>query len=141
MDPAWSLALKARGSVFSHQLAKALEEDSAAQTRAEGEIVGLDFDPFLNSQDPGQHYKVGRITQKGDSYWVDIHDASSSGWLHEKPGVIAEVVRKNGQWHFVNFHYSNGRDLLDALKELKASRGKPSSQAIRGAADESRLAT
>jgi len=126
-DSAWNLALKVKGSVFSHQLARALREDSAAQAEAEGEIVGLDFDPFLNSQDPGEHYKVGRITQKDDSYWVDIHSVSSSGRVYEKPSVVAEVVRKNGQWHFVNFHYSSGNDLLGVLKELKESREKPSS--------------
>jgi hypothetical protein len=51
-DTAWNLAIKTKSSVFSPQLALALKEDSAAQAKAEGEIVGLDFDPFLNSQDP-----------------------------------------------------------------------------------------
>ena len=125
--PAWNLAIKVKRSVFSPQLAQALKEDSAAQAKAEGEIVGLDFDPFLNSQDPGRHYRVGKITQKGESYWVDVHSVSP-GKLSLKPSIVAEVVQKNGQWCFVDFHYLNGHDLLGVLKELKESRAKPAPQ-------------
>jgi hypothetical protein len=125
--PAWNLAVKIKNSVFSPQLAQALREDSAAQAKAEGEIVGLDFDPFLNSQDPGRHYRVGKITQQGESYWVDVHSVSS-GKMSVKPSVVAEVVQKNGQRHFVDFHYSNGHHLLRVLKELKDSREKPAPQ-------------
>lgn len=121
--PAWNLALKAKPSAFSPQLAQALQEDSAAQAKADGEIEGLDFDPFLDSQDPGRHYRVGRVIQKANSYWVDVH-LVSSGKMHPKPSVIAEVAQKSGQWQFVDFHYSNGGHLLAVLKELKKSREK-----------------
>jgi hypothetical protein len=120
-NPAWNVALKTRGRCFSSELALKLREDSAAQAKAEGEIVGLDFDPFLGSQDPGKHYEVSKIAQKDESYWVDIHSVSS-GKRQEKPSVIAEVVQKNGQWLFVNFHYPDGRDLLGILKSLRESR-------------------
>jgi hypothetical protein len=38
---------------FSPELASKLKEDLAAQEKSPGEIVGLDFDPFLNAQDVG----------------------------------------------------------------------------------------
>lgn len=126
-SPAWNFAINIKRSVFSPQLAQALQDDSAAQAKADGEVVGLDFDPFLNSQDPGLHYKVGMITQKGKSYWVDVHSVSA-GKLSVKPRIVAEVVRKNGQWCLVDFHYSNGHNLLGVLKELKESRANPTPQ-------------
>ena len=124
VGPAWNLALKAKSSAFSSQLVRALREDSAAQAKAEGEIVGLDFDPFLNSQDPSNRYQVGKITPKGETYQVEIYGVGS-GSKHEKPDVIAEVAQKNGQWFFVNFDYPEGRNLLAVLKSLRESRQKP----------------
>jgi hypothetical protein len=125
--PAWIIALKTKRHWFSSALASNLREDADAQAKAEGEIVGLDFDPFLNSQDPGNHYEVGKITQKGQKYLVDIYIVSS-GKRREKPAVIAEVAQQNGQWLFVNFHYPDNRDLLGVLKLLRESHEKPPSQ-------------
>jgi hypothetical protein len=115
-EPAWNIALRTKGRYFSSELALRLHEDSDAQGKAEGEIVGLDFDPFLNTQDPGKHYEIGDAVKKGDSYWVQIRDASRG--KTRKADVVAELEKK-GQWHFVNFHYPNGQDLLGVLKELK----------------------
>lgn len=121
--PAWELALKYKSSVFSPEVLRALKEDSAAQTKAAGEIVGLDFDPFLNSQDPDERYEVGKVTQKGDRYWVEIY-AARSGKKSEKPDVMPELVRKDGRYLFVNFHYPDGSDLLSTLRVLRESRQK-----------------
>ena len=123
--PAWELALKHKRSVFGSQLAKALREDSAAQAKSPGEIVGLDFDPFLNSQDPAERYEVERITQECASYWADIYGVWS-GKKREKPDVVAELLQKNGRWFFVNFHYPEDRDLLTVLRLLRESRQKAS---------------
>src|SRR5207253_10846874 len=64
---ACDLAIAYRSSDFSPQLVQELREDSAAQANVEGVIAGLDFDPFLDSQDPGERYEVGTIAQKGSS--------------------------------------------------------------------------
>jgi hypothetical protein len=122
--PAWDLVLRSRSSDLSPQLVQALREDLTAQAKAKGEIVGLDFDPFLNSQDPGERYEVGTITPKDGGYRVEIHGVWS-GKKHEKTDVVAVVVQKNGRWLFVNFDYPEGRDLLAVLKSLRESRQKP----------------
>ncbi len=121
--PAFELALKQRSSVLSPQLVLALKEDGAAQDKAPGEIVGIDFDPFLNSQDPAKHYEVGAVTQKGESYWVEIC-GTWPGKSHKKPDVVAELAQKNGKWVFINFHYYGNKDLLAILKALRLSRQK-----------------
>jgi hypothetical protein len=108
-------ALKLRSSDFGPQLARLLKEDSAAQDKC-AEIVGLDFDPILNTQDPDDSYEVGRITQKGDYYRAEIYGVRS-GTRRERPDVIAEFQNKNDHWFFVNFYYpSLGTDLLKILK-------------------------
>jgi hypothetical protein len=61
-------ALKYRPSAFSPELLRRLKEDGEAQARVRDEIVGLDFDPILYSQDPGGHYVVSRIKLKAKGH-------------------------------------------------------------------------
>jgi len=57
------------------------------------------------------------------SFRVDIHGVRS-GARFKKPGVIAEVKQENGRWLFVNFHRTDGSNLLATLRLLKQSRKK-----------------
>jgi hypothetical protein len=120
------LAIKSRTSDFSSELVKLLREDSEAQSKHPGEIVGLDFDPILSSQDPSDHFVVRNITRKGGSYLVEVF-GTSSGERREK--VVAELVLKNNKWVFVNFHYPRfeqsspkNADLISILKRLRENR-------------------
>ena len=117
------LAVREKGAIFSAQLRKAILEDNAAAEKNPNEIVGLDFDPFLNSQDPEKVYKVGDTARKGKTFWVNVH-AVQSGSPQKKPDVIAEVAQVNGRWIFVNFHSLTSPDLLQILKHLAADRNK-----------------
>lgn len=119
-EPAWNLALKEKYYCFSKVLAHRLQDDSDAQAKAQGDIVGLDFDPFLNSQDPEGRYSVGTIVKKGGNYLVQIEVDSSA-----KDGsyiVAAELIHADGRWQFVNFYYPNGYNLLNVLKRLSENR-------------------
>jgi hypothetical protein len=122
--PAWNVALKFRREAFSVTLFRALKEDSDAQARASGEIAGLDFDPFLNTQDPCDRYRVGAVASQGAGFRVAIY-GMCSGRRDERPVVIAEVERQRGSWVFADFLYPTIRtDLLRTLKALKAERQK-----------------
>ncbi|HUN58157.1 MAG TPA: hypothetical protein VMU41_08580, partial [Candidatus Binataceae bacterium] len=125
------LALKQRNSDFAPQLAAALREDLAAQAKSPDEIVGLDFDPFLNSQDPCEHYKVGTITRKGGTYTVRVY-AVCSDKQRNAPDVAAELSHWRNGWQFINFRYPNlvkpyprNANLLSILKALRAQRSAP----------------
>jgi hypothetical protein len=123
-----ALALKQKGTLFSPALFRRLKADSEAQTRASGESVGLDFDPFLNSQDPSSRYVVGNITVQRESVLVDVHGVSS-GKKNENPDVVAELILRDGLWLFVNFHYGDrsdreSEDLLSILEEQRENRQK-----------------
>jgi len=123
--PADVLALKSRRSDFTVKLARALAADEAAQAKASGEIVGLDFDPFLNSQDPDKRYQVGKIMHTGQRFLVEIHGVVD-GKAVAKPEVVADVVRVGGKYRFENFLYpENGGNLLSVLKTLAAERHRP----------------
>lgn len=109
---------------MTSELARALKEDFEAQSREKDEIVGIDYDPFLNSQDPCERYEVGKATRQGANYRVEVY-AVCGGKKHDKPDVIAELAPKGGSWVFANFHYpGENTDLLRVLKELRQQRRK-----------------
>jgi len=110
--------LERKPAIFSPALIKALRDDEAAQARTPGEIVSLNMDPFLYSQEFESHYVTGDITQKANVFQVYMHGVHA-GIRNEKPDVIVEVSRKNGRWVFINFHLPNGPDLLATLKEAR----------------------
>jgi hypothetical protein len=121
--PAFEAALKQRPSAFRAQLVRALQEDVEAQAKVTDDIVGIDWDPFLSTQDPGAHYVVGRVSRERQTYRVEVH-AIQAGKTRPKPDVIAEVADREGQWQFVDFHSPDGDGLLSALAKLKKSREK-----------------
>ena len=120
-DPAFGIALKRRKDCFTPELCQALQDDFDAQLKANAVIVGLDGDPFLQSQDPEAHHKIGKVTPKGDGFLVSVHGVRS-GKPFKKPAVIPEVRLLNGRWVFVNFHSSDGWNILDMLRTLKEKR-------------------
>lgn len=111
---AWDIAIKRKGSEFSPELARLLREDSAAQARCE-ELIGLDFDPFLNTQDPADRYEVGEVSHEGQNYQAAIFSVQA-GKRSEKPDVNAEFSEQEGHWVFVNFYYPDGTNLLKILR-------------------------
>ena len=123
-EPASNTALKEKGNLLSSELLQKLREDAEAQAHAEGEIVGLDFDPFLSGQDPGWHYSVGKVVPNGESYFVEVYRVVPGKPAGRILAVTAEVRGKNGHWYFVNFFYPNGHNLLGVLKALKDDRVK-----------------
>ena len=132
--PDWPRALKDRSSVFNPELFRRLKEDREVQAKSPGDIAGLDFDPFLYSQDPGDHYTVGLVKLKSTgTCWVEIF----RGLPSEKSkdcDVGAELVKDTGQWQFINFYYpsencnfsgsSSRGGLLAMLKNLQEAERK-----------------
>lgn len=117
-DDALRISLKQRSADLTPELARALKEDQAAQDKVEGEIVGLDFDPFLNSQDPCPRYETGAVNGSR----IDIHSVCE-GRKSRRPDATVEVVSKNGRWLIANIHYpEGGGDLLSILKQLRQDR-------------------
>ncbi|HEV2112098.1 MAG TPA: hypothetical protein VGT99_12145 [Gammaproteobacteria bacterium] len=117
------LALKDRPEAFSEEIVRALREDLAASAKSPDEVVGLDFDPFLNAQEVCAPYKVGKTAKQGNTYRVEVYGSCPDAGSH-KPDVIAEMRARDGRWMFVNFIYPGNGDLLTVLKSLKEERQK-----------------
>ncbi len=121
------VVMKKKASDFSTELNKRLNEDIAAQKKADGEIVGLDFDPFLSTNaEPYKKYSATKVTQKGNAYLVEMHGVVKGKTL-SKPAVTPEVKQVKGKWQFANFHYGKSEfpeneNLLSVLKVLKKGR-------------------
>lgn len=121
-----SAVFKNKKFEFSKELQSQLKEDEAVARLFPGEIVGLDFDPFLNSQDLPEKFTAGKVNVAGAKYHVDMF-GTLEGKKSKKPDVIPELISENGHWVFVNFLYPGAtdptnRDLLSVLKQLKKDR-------------------
>jgi hypothetical protein len=126
---AWDVALKEKIQVFDAKLAKDLAEDSAAQEKSKDDIVGLDWDPFLNSQDPAPKYKVVKIVVLGDKCNVDVRSQGDNSQKQPEADISPELIFKDKSWKFVNFFDKNAKksqtnDLVNALKNLRDARKK-----------------
>jgi hypothetical protein len=119
--PASDLALKNKKAAFSENLYQALKADSEAQARSQ-EIVGIDFDPFLSSQDPDPRYEVRAVEQAVNRCSAEVFGVGT-GEVRVQPDVIAKLAYANGRWTFVNFQYPSLKtDLLQVLKQLAQNR-------------------
>jgi hypothetical protein len=102
-------------SILSAELVSALREDYQAQAGDSEYVVGLDFDPFLATQDPCERYVAGNTTTIGQGYLVEVF-AICDGQRHAEPDAAAELLRHDGSWTIVNIRYP--RDSTDLLAEL-----------------------
>ena len=121
--PSDERAIKEKPNMFSARLIAALKEDFEASSKHPEEIVGLDWDPFLCSQELDDRYEVGDIKRQGQNYLVKLYGVSG-GKRNPEPNVIAEVAQSGNHWIFINFLSPHGGDMLNDLKELKQSRNK-----------------
>src|SRR5579863_3041088 len=80
---------------LSRQLIDLIRKDEK-QSRESNEVGNLDFDPFLNSQDPEGIHRVSRVELRGDVCTATV----------DRAHTVAELKRNAPGWLFVNFHYS-----------------------------------
>ena len=127
-DSSVDIAVKQKSTNFSAELKRRLKEDADASAKSTDGIVGLDFDPFLNAQDFGEKYTVGKVTKKGGHYFAEVN-VTWNGKKNAKPDVKPELSNNGGIWVFENFHYEKtnipeNENLLSVLAALKKDREK-----------------
>lgn len=119
--PRWANTVRVRPGLFEPSLSDALRRDAAAQAKTQGEIAGLDFDPFLGSQDPGAKFAARGTTPTQEGFRVEVFDLSAG----PKAMVLVDVVPRGGSWVIDNIRYprnsSDLRSLLHALRKERAS--------------------
>ena len=122
------VALGRKDFVFSPELRKALKDDLEASRGNKDEVVGLDFDPFLDSQDPSRRYVVGKVSVTGQQCRAEVHGVEK-GRKSAKPDVTSQLELRDGRWTFTNFLYprqerAEDANLLSVLRILSDQRNK-----------------
>jgi hypothetical protein len=123
-----TVSLSAKRLSFAPELWKMLVADDTAQSKAD-EIVGLDFDPILNTQDPSSRFIVKGAKVENGRCNADVVGINQGA---EDEHVMPELVLTNGHWVFVNFHYQSwvagklrkSGDLMQALKDWASERAR-----------------
>jgi predicted enzyme related to lactoylglutathione lyase len=106
------------------ELAAALKADRDAAADNPGEIVGLDFDPFVDAQDfCGPYQARGAVPFEGR---VDVALFNGCGWGHPfVPDVIYVLERREGRWVLANIRLRSGSTLLEVLAYYAEQRKQP----------------
>jgi hypothetical protein len=96
-------AIRRKPEAFSPELKRLLEEDYAAASKCKDDVVGLDWDPFLETQDSPGTYAAGKVekTAHGFRVSVDVKDFKARGVRN--PAAQADVAFVGGRWTFVDF--------------------------------------
>ena len=119
--------LRLKPELLTARLRQMLKEDRDAASKNPGEIVGLDFDPYINAQDWDGKYSVQSATVKGSNCKASVWGMDENA---KKEIVVPELELTGGKWVFANFHYpgqSDPRDenLIDLLTGLRDDRKHP----------------
>jgi len=123
-DPTDYDVLNLKPQVFTPELRRMLREDNEAAAKNPGEIVGLDFDPFINAQDWDGKYWVNSVTVKDITCRASVWGVDSG----PKRDIIDPELRfESGKWIFVNFHYPGStspadENLIAVLTDLRNER-------------------
>ena len=121
-------------ALFAPALLAALRRDNAAQQATPDQVTGLDWDPFLDTQDPCVPYQVTGATRRGDTILVAVNGMCVDRAPQSQPDVIAEVRFAGGRWVFADFrHVGSPGSLLEDLVRLRGGRGADSAPPSAGA--------
>jgi len=116
---AMSQLLTRKPPVFTSTLSALLNWNLRAQASSPGEQRGLDFDPFVNAQDPCDHYFARPTEGQGAHVLVNVYGICART-ADSLPAVVADVVQISGRWTFSNFRYPRQHaDLVALLSDLR----------------------
>jgi hypothetical protein len=106
------------------ELAAALKAEYAAAESSDEEMIGLDFDPFVNAQDICPPYQArGAVPVDGK---LDVAIQSACGWGHPfVPEAIYVLERRDDRWVLANIRYPGGSTLLEILAYYAQQRKQP----------------
>jgi hypothetical protein len=124
LGPTTYEVLRLKPQLLSLELRRMLKEDTDAQAKNHDEIVGLDFDPFINAQDSEGAYWVESVTIKDGLCRASVWGTDSG---KKREIVDPELRFENQKWIFVNFYYPGSanpsdENLIDLLTKLRNDR-------------------
>jgi hypothetical protein len=108
------------------KLMTALRADSVASLDMRRSREIINFDPFLDSQDPCPHYAVVEVRRNGAAYDVTVKPVCADPrWQTQRP--VVEVMRQGDRWMITNMRYDHAgpKDLRGLLCEWAKADMKP----------------
>lgn len=109
---------------LSPTLMAALQADRDASIANDEEIVGLDFDPFINAQDVCERYEARAAVRRDSTTDVGVYNTCH--WGHPLvPDVIYQLQRRGDRWVIVDLRYGGGQSLLESLAYYAEQRKRP----------------
>jgi hypothetical protein len=108
---------KHRDAWFSDELAALLAADEKRSAASPDEVCGLDFDPYVDSQDEVGPLKRAKLVRPGPSPQVEVRFRDAP-----KHSVIVELVPVADGWRISNFRYPKSEDpeLVGLLRKMAA---------------------
>jgi hypothetical protein len=117
-EPAMNIAVRKRSSSIDSTLLRLLRIDVAHQNDSPGYITGIDYDPFLSSNDPCERYNAGSVTVRSNHYRVNVVGECNP----EYPKSFIAVVRKDGKrWLLENVEDGKGNNAVAALQASQSN--------------------
>jgi hypothetical protein len=122
--------LRLKPELLAASLRQMLKEDREAASKNPDEIVGLDFDPYINAQDWDGTYSVQNVTLNGNQCRASVWGTDAGKKLEI---VDPELRMISNNWIFVDFFYpeSIGREdasLMGILTDLRNERERTANQ-------------
>jgi hypothetical protein len=119
--------VRLKPELLTARLRQMLKEDRDAASKSAGEIVGLDFDPYINAQDWEGKYSVEGATVNGGNCRASVWGTDAG---KKREMVDPELELTVGKWVFVNFHYpgeldTRNENLIAVLTGLREDRKHP----------------
>jgi hypothetical protein len=115
LEPAAYTALKLRSENFDSRIARLLKKYYINQQNC-SDLGILDFDPFLNSQDPSPIYEVGNISMDNGVFTAEIYSEYKGG-RYKTLAVKVNFLQRDGRWQITNFYYPEGDNLFHILSK------------------------
>jgi Protein of unknown function (DUF3828) len=116
--------------LFTSELRKMLHDDAVAASKNPGEIVRLDFDPFINAQDWEGKYWVKSVNVKDDTCHASVWGLDAG----KKVDIVGPELRMiSNMLIFVDFFYLEsmgraGASLKGILTDLRNERERTTNE-------------
>lgn len=109
--PSWQMAIRRHPENFVPSLLVMLKKEAARAKKESGYVDTIDFDPFLNTQDPGKYYRVGGENYRAGHALVDVFEEN-----RKEKSLSIDLINVKGSVKIYDIIYKNGTTLRGLLR-------------------------
>ncbi len=114
-EPAWTDVARTRPEDLDSTFLRLLLRDAEERSKGrKGEISGIDWDPFLNSQDPCSRYTADSLAIRQAQFRVRVTEVCEADRPARRFEMVLEL--RSRKWAIVTVQDSAGYDAVSTLK-------------------------